>query len=231
MNQGKKLALSAGLTVGLLGILAIPTFGASESLSTIAVKIKYFAKNGKFPAKHVAYSNTKSGLKAGNVQAAIDELGSSLAEVISKGTVTASGVRSASLSGSTWKGHYYSRGGSSDLAVPSEEITIIFTPETSTTGTFTSSPLYAINPKGNSLTQRSDDVTAICSDPQGTFTGKYEIVGDNLLYTLVTAYDGSAQYCGPQSKAIDTLMFVKGNTITFSGGTTLPAERILFQRQ
>jgi len=233
----KQKVLTVVLSAVLVGIIALPTDAAQETLSGLAVKVKAITakvanlnKNGKLAAKHVTYANKKSGLKATNVQAALDEVGTTLSEALSKGTVSAAGVRATSLSSSIWKGNYYTAGDSSDLAKPSSEVTVTFTPTTATAGTFTSESYYAFAPIGGGL--KGTESCVISSPyPTGTFSGKYEIVGDQILYTHVTSSTAAHADCRQGNKPVFNIMHIKGNQIIFQYFGQLPPDLVVLTRQ
>lgn len=156
------------------------------------------------------YDNSISGLKAKTYKGAIDELGISVTKLIGGSSVKAtsvSSVKASSLESTTWKGYGYSYGLNplvNGMVSKTAEMTVTFTPTSSTTGTFTSSPLYVFAPAGGDLFSRQyGDVIntpggiSRCGTPAsapnggnyptGTFEGKYEITDDFMVWTAPTS--------------------------------------------
>lgn len=228
----KVLGISA-VVVAIFGLLTVvlPTQAVQETFATVVVKVRYLTKTGKLPAKYVTYDNQNSGLRGKDVQAALDEVGISLAEVITKGkaNVRASSNKTSqatsTLPSSVWKGYYYSAVGPSEIATKhfskSEEITVTFSPTSSTTGTYTTTPRHAFNPVLYNMhggPNPGDPLTVAC-DPQssaftyaGTFEGTYQLVEDRMFF-INTNSDHAQCKVSFTSGAI--VPDIKGKVMTF----------------
>lgn len=124
---------------------------------------------------NVAYDHTASGLAATNIKSAIDELATSLSKAITGGSLvsSASGVKAAALTATTWKGYAYLivGDGVNGVFTTTPQVTVVFTPTSETEGTYTSSPFNAFQ-----VTSMLE--TEYC---QVGLSGKYKIVGDKLF--------------------------------------------------
>ncbi|MBI5405325.1 MAG: hypothetical protein HY976_03820, partial [Candidatus Kerfeldbacteria bacterium] len=152
---------------------------------------------------------------AASDQAAINALGVSINNLIGGAAVQAASTstQTTSLAPTTWKGlgNIYSSNpfNGNPLVTNTQEITVVFTPTSATTGTFTSSPLYVFGVGGDHLafdlhgTQfySASVPYTVCSrsyftghslfnPPTGTYGGRYEINGDSI-WTFPTSAVGS----------------------------------------
>lgn len=218
----KRIRFIAVLSIGMLAltagtVLAAPTIinitrklgGVAGSTFTLdgALRVRSLFVRNSLDAK---YDNSVSGLQAKTYKGAIDELGISVKQLIGGSSLkaaSATSVKVSSLDPTTWKGYGYSSGINplvNGLVSKTQEITVTFTPTSSTTGTFTSSPLYVFSPSGFDLfsKQYGDTVNTLggisrCGTPAsapnqgmyptGTFDGKYEITDDFMIWSAPTS--------------------------------------------
>lgn len=189
------------------------TTGLGTSLQAAVTNLALQVTRQK-QAENIVYANSVSGLSASTLQAAVDEIGVGLSELLLKKGEVAEGT----LPTTTWKGHRYSYGTKTDPALESAEITLTFTPTDASHGTFTSSPLYAFDANGSSNG---------CG-VNGTFYGNYELV-ESMLFAYVTS---SAANPNCESSIVATSSFtVKGKTVNFINNRTIPNDINIYTRQ
>lgn len=217
-----KKAIIVSTLAAFLLVVAVPVFGAqakptlsslAQQFQKIAAKVKNMTSKGTLPAKYVTYKNSDSKLEAKTVQGAIDEIGIALSQLIAGADIDNVGAQSllpddpatpsvdeSLLKETTWKGYVYTAvtgPRTNGLVKKSKEVTVTFTPTSVTTGTFTSSPLYILNPIGSSFAYTGSG-TSYCGNsisgtfPEGTFEGKYDIVNDFLVWSTPTKSDNAS---------------------------------------
>jgi len=155
------------------------------------------AANG-MTAAGVEYANTQSGLNATTVQAAIDEIGTTL-----QAAIIPSAHRGALTVGPSWTGEVIQWDGSSDTMVTSTGFTVIFTETSDGEGTYQTSP-------SNILMKDSGPA------PSGPTTGKYWIVGNHLTVSTQISAAPSPAYT---AFSWEIGLTDAGRTMTFADGS------------
>jgi hypothetical protein len=245
--------VTAGVIFGLVGsVYAAPKIinitrrlgGVAGSIFKIdgTLQVRSLAVSDSFNAK---YDNRDSGLTAKTYKGAIDQLGMSLSKLLkgsglkvsSKSTKTTASSTTAANTSSTWSGYAYisttNPFGDNPVVTKTQKITVTFTPQTDTTGTFTSTPLYVFAVGGDHLAfNLGGGSYTVCGRsaltgygiganlPTGTYGGKYEVVGDFKIWTFPTSAVNSPcaapaeGWFGSYSHPSD--ISTKGNTMTLT---------------
>lgn len=201
------LALTAGAVIAAPKVINITKKlgGVAGNVFTLdgQLRVRSLFVRDSLDAK---YDNTISGLKAKTYKGAIDELGISVSKLIGGTSLKVSStalVKTTSVDTTTWKGNgyvYTIDPLTNGLVRKTQDITVTFTPTSGTTGTFTSTPLYVFSVAGSHLAYVKNGVTtsdcgtplsgysfANGNYPSGTYSGKYQLVGDFKIWTFPTA--------------------------------------------
>ena len=133
-------------------------------------------------ASEVTYSNSKSGLKAKSVQAAIDQVGTKLSAILSG--KSRAGRASSMASSTTWTGrrYFYANQVSGKFGPPETlqeaPVTMTFTPTSDSAGKLTVTPINFFC----EIEFIFDQLTsAACGTPGDVFSYSYKIFGTNLF--------------------------------------------------
>jgi hypothetical protein len=148
----------------------------------------------------------------GNLTVAGTITAATMQQLIGGGVSTTGKLSMTVAAATTWTGTIY------DVATNSlrtSDITVTFTPASSTTGTWTSNPVNIFN-LGLIMISDSD---------RGTYSGSYTVI-DNLMFaTNVTKPDHSSTVVG-----YTTNVDVRGNTITFVDTASSPKPYAILTR-
>lgn len=140
-----------------------------------------------------------------------------LQELVSGG-VSAAGFKTTALSATTWVGnvHYLTSSGANKAYTVSDEITVVFTPTSNTTGTWTST-----------LFQPFNMANTVCES-----SGNYTVIENALFFTYTCSYAlGSEDYPGTYTGGQNTIIDLNGNTMTWYNATSSPGTITVLTKQ
>jgi len=137
----------------------------------------------------------------------------SFEEILSGAASVAGSYQTAALETSTWTGTVYDVCGNE---LTETSVTVAFTPETATTGTWTSSELNVFNP----------GLVVCASGETGTYSGSYKVAGNLILAYEVLDPEGTSTGSGYTSD-----VGTRGNTITLVDNRIMPNIYTVLEKQ